>query len=341
MFLFRKHDAKPIEAAASSPLLNHLAGEFAPSIAGVWPDPHAAFLAAPASRRHLVCLAYALDRPLSVGHAQALLERPLKRAIRIAAPVAPDGLARALERLGERAWSRADYHGLLRLLAGRLTGKLLRHRGEIAVDEVRALVRLPQPLLEHGLGGLGLSAAAAGLVGEAYDAIARRDGEAAALALAPRWAAAETVRGLVDLIQDDLEPQVPPPPFPGTERLRPLASKAALLDAAQRYKNCLRHHLGSAGEGSSAYYEWVEEPGVVLEITQDRLRGWALAQARLPGNKAVPEPVRQEIASELLAMGVHIGRLQWQLDSALDDIARTPPDPVLTEPEVIAGLFGV
>ena len=53
-------EAVPASAAAPSPLLTYLAGEFAPAIAALWPAPHAVFLTAPAERRHLVCLALAL-----------------------------------------------------------------------------------------------------------------------------------------------------------------------------------------------------------------------------------------------------------------------------------------
>jgi hypothetical protein len=340
VFLWKTRGVRPQPVDAASPLLEFIAGEFAARIAGVWPKPYAAFLAAPAARRHLVCLAftYAPDgAPIDVD---GVLGRTLRRTIHIAVPAAPAGLARALERLGERAWSEADYRRLVRMLSGHQTGKILRHRDQIDAGEVRALSLLPETLLEHGLGKLCLNEAAASVIEEAFTAIGRRDGEAAAEALAPRWAAVENLRGLAERVRHDLEPEVVPPPFAGTDRLRPILTKAALVDAASRYKNCLRGHLHSAGSGTSAYYEWMEVPGAVLEITRDRLHGWTLDQARLAENKAVPEPMRTAITQDLVSMGVHIGRSLWQVNDALDDVANKPMEPIRTEAEVIGELFG-
>src|SRR5512143_145656 len=100
-------------AAASgetTPLLRHLAGSYAPRIAGLWPAPHAAFIGAPADRRHLVCLALSrAEIPLDPELAERLLAEPLKRAARLAVTEAPAGLARALGHIGETAWAGADY----------------------------------------------------------------------------------------------------------------------------------------------------------------------------------------------------------------------------------------
>lgn len=340
MFIFKSQDLRAQELGAPCPLLTHIAGEFAPAAAAFWPHPHAAFLGAAASRRHLFCVALSLAEPHAVLDPQALLDLPLKMAIRLAAPAAPPGLARAMERLGERAWEAADYRRLVALLAGRQSCKLLRHREKISPDEVRALSGLPEALVEHGVGRLPLTAAAAGLITAAYAAIARRDGEATAEGLAPRWAAAQSVKTLVERIQQDLEPELPAPPFPGGERLRPLLTKDAVIDAAGRFKNCLRGQLRYAASGESAFYEWLEAPGAVLEITRDRLNGWSLEQARLASNKAVPEPTRTAIIAALRQMGVHVGRTLWQLDCALDDITDAQPGHVRSEDEAIAVLFG-
>jgi hypothetical protein len=321
-------------------LLRYLAGDFAEPIAGLWPTPHSAFLAAPASRRHLVCLGLTLAEPGAGVDGESILAGPLKPAIRASVPAAPDGLARALERLGERAWSAADYERLLRALASRHAGKVLRHRDSIDPDAVRALGLLPDALLERGLGRILAGESAADLIAEAFAAITRRDGEAAARTLAMRWGASECLKSLIELVRDDLEPEAPPPPFPGTARLKPLATKAALRDAAGRFRNCLRNHLRYAGSGQSAYYEWLPAPGAVLEITRDRLRGWTLEQARLAGNVFVPEPARGEIIAELQAIGVYVGRSLWALDDALDDLARSPTAVVSTVAEAIGDVFG-
>ena len=99
-------DERPARAAAGgapTPLLQHLAGTFAPRIAGLWPDPHRPFVEAGAERRHLVCLALAhREGQLDPGRAEAARVWPLRRAVTALVPHAPEGLARALTRLGEK-----------------------------------------------------------------------------------------------------------------------------------------------------------------------------------------------------------------------------------------------
>lgn len=339
MFFWKPRPVRPLACGAASPLLNHVAGEFAGRIAGVWPQPHAVFLTAPAVRRHLICLALAHAPPGAAVDAEALLHRPLRRAIPLAVPSPPPGLARALERLGETCWSEADYRTLLRLLADHRLGKEFRHEDWINRDRVRALGLLPEPLLEHRMAGLVKTGPAAALVAEAFAALAARDGGPAALAAAPAWMAAETPAKLYGRIKSDLEPEPAPPPFPGTDRLRPLATKAALIDAAERYRNCLRNHLRWAAEGSSAYYEWIEAPGAVIEIDRSRLFGWSLEQARMGDNKPVVEPLRSAIIAELRSMGVRVGRAMWQLDVALREALEDPSSRPQTPEAAVAELF--
>lgn len=340
MIFCKPRDVRRLSAGSPSPILSYLAGEFAARIAGLWPAPHAAFLTATAPRRHLICLALVHADDDAEIDVHTLLDRPLRRAVQAVMPDAPCGVARALERLGERAWSEEDYRRLLRLLAIPRSAKLLHHRDSIDADAVRAMTHLPDAMLEHGPGVPQIGEAAAILIAEASAAIARRDGADVAGAAAKRWASAETLAKLIEWVRFDLEPEVAPPPFPGTERLRPIRSKAALIDAAARYKNCLRNYLGCACSGTSAFYEWSEEPGLVLEIFRDRLHGWALSQARLAGNKPVPEPLREEVVRELRSMGVTVDRTLWHLDDALDDIIVAPSTPTRTRAAVIGDMFG-
>jgi hypothetical protein len=340
VFAWISRTTRPQVLGPPSPLLTFVAGDFAARIAGFWPEPHAAFLTAPAARRHLVCLALTLAEGDAAPPADDLLNRSFGRAIKLAAPDAPAGLARALERLGERAWVADDYRGLLRLLTEHRAAKLLRHADTISADEVQALCQLPQLLLEGGLGRLQLNAYAAGLVAEALEGIRRRDGEAAAQAVAARWAAADGVPSLARIVRDDLDPPMPPPPHPGTERLRPLVTKAALNDAAVRYQNCLRHHVRSAIGGHSAYYEWVEPPGAVVHIMRDRLHGWALCEARLSENMPIAEPMRAAIIADLRSMNVHVGRNDWELEEAIDNLANNPSSRAPDAEAAAAQCFG-
>ena len=105
--------ASPATAGPTS-LLKLLAGDFAPRVAALWPDPHGGFLAAPAARRHLVCLALALGHDIR-SFAERLLTARLRVAIRLAVEAPPAGLERLLGRAGEIAWDVEAYRALIRL----------------------------------------------------------------------------------------------------------------------------------------------------------------------------------------------------------------------------------
>jgi hypothetical protein len=341
VFIWKTHDVRPQELAAPSPLLCFIAGDFAAAIAAIWPHPHAEFLGAPASRRHLFCLALSLPTSDRLVDPQAVLGLSLKAAIRLVLADAPEGLPRALEHLGERAWRASDYLGLVRLLGDRRACKLIRHKDAIAPADVRALCRLPESLLEGGLGKLKLDEGAAGLLAEAFSAIAARDGEAVARQAAAGWSTCANIDKLSEQLQVDLELEPTPAPFPGTSRLRLLATRADLVDAAGRYKNCLRTHLGRAASGASAYYEWLGSPGAIVQIGQDHLYGWTLQQCRLVNNKAVTEPTRGAIVDELRSMGVRVGRTLDDMRDALNGLTYDPPARVQNEAELVGELFGV
>jgi hypothetical protein len=338
VFLHRLAPAEPLRPAPPSPLLIHLAGAFAPAIAALWPEPHAPFLTAEAARRHLLCMALAEAGPEPVA-VRAILERPLKHAVRAALRDPPLGLVRALGRLGETAWTEAEYADLLRLLALRGSAKLLRHCEAIDRTRVRALARLPDALLDKGAQLLSADETAAGVLTEVFNSLSRRDGQAAAEAMAARWSQAANLRALVDAVRLDMEPEPPPPPFPGTERLRPLADKAAILDAGARYRNCLRSQICWAAQGEYAFYEWLGEPPVVVEIARDRLQGWRLNQARLADNKSVPPEARGPLVEALRALGVHVGRSLYDLDNDLRRLGRAPPPPPQSEEAAVAAMF--
>lgn len=339
MFAWTSFRAGPV-VGSPSPLLQWLAGAFAARVAGLWPAPHAEFLAATAERRHLICLAlHAAGEARLAVSASDLLGGRLKTVLRTAVPEAPDGLHRALAKLGETAWTGADYDDLVRLLRMRNASKALRHADKLDVAQVRALARLPAAALEARVGELGLSVAQAEVLTEAYAAVARVRGEAAAEAAARRWGSTGSPRTLFEAALDELHGEPPPPPFAGSTRLRPLGSKAALRGAAARYRNCLRTTLGRAAQGRCAFYEWAGPPGAVVEIVQDDIFGWRLDEARIAGNEPVPEPAREAIAAELRGWGVHIGRTSWQIEHALQ-YAHTDGFTFEPERDVVAELFG-
>jgi hypothetical protein len=318
--LIRTATERPARTEPSS-LLKLVAGEFAARVALLWPDPHAEFLTAPAARRHLACLALALGRDGAV--VREALDGRLRVAVRRIVRPAPAGLERALGRLGETAWTGDAYLRLLDLLADGAVAKLLWHAEAIEAPPVERLGLLPPPMRRAWRLVGQLSDDSARAVAEAYGAIALRTGPEAADAAAAGWAEAETLGALFEAVRDDIYPEPPEPPHPGTPILRPLATKAALRAAANRYANCLASRLNHAVGGWSAYYEWTPAPGAIVEVSRDPIFGWRLNEAKGPNNAVLDADVREDLAAELAVMGVSVGRNGWQLERALNpDVGR-------------------
>lgn len=302
--------------AEPRPFLKAVACEFAPRVAEIWPAPHGEFLTASAGRRHLVCLAIAVGGEPGRLHGVLAAGR-LRDLVRLALAKPPPGLVRALERMGEAVWSAPAYRRFVELLADRQAGKALRHADVIDGAAIVRLARLPAPMaLSLRLAG-AMTDDGAVVVAEAAEAIAWRWGPAAAQAAASRWALAETEASLFSMVREDIYPDLPPPPFAGTRRLRPLATKPAMRDAARRFQNCLADRISHAVSGFSAYYEWTDAPGAIVEVGRDPVFGWRLEAASGHGNEPLDRETREALVAELRTIGVHAGRSGWQLERAL------------------------
>lgn len=324
--------------AQPSSLLKLVAGEFAPALAQIWPDPHVEFLSSGVARRHLACLALALGRDLP-PIADVVLEGRIRQAIQAVVDGAAPGLERALTRLGDTAWPGESYRRLLDLLADPQAAKVLRHAEAIDPAVVGRLGLLPAAMGRSLALALLVTDDAARAVSEAADAIACRSGGAVAEAATLRWSELETEAALFEAVREDLYPEPPPPPFPGNERLKPLATKAAMREAAKRYDNCLATRVTNAVSGFSAFYEWTGGDGAVVEIGRDAIFGWRLEEARGPKNAVLDKDTRAELVGDLTAMGVYVGRSGWQLERALSsDTGRTWRLPFVEED--LADVFG-
>ena len=307
----------------ASPLLRLIAPAYADVLAALWPAPHTPFVTAPTARRHLICLMLATETAEKHGgrppvDVDLLLEAPLRKAVRLVLDPAPEGLARALERLGEIAWAPEDYRVLVALLADPKPAKTLRHADQIDPLQVRTLGALPRPLRDAGGAAVRVSAAQAKLLAEAHALLARRLPETVLAERIAVWTRAPTAKTLFNLVADDFRRELPKPPHPGTERLRPLETVAAIRDAARRYRNCLANYVDAAVDRRCAIYEWLPAPGAVIELTPDTYFGWRLDQARLENNKSVDDATRAAIVEELRGMGIHVGRSAWQIRHALE-----------------------
>jgi hypothetical protein len=330
--------ARLVAAPRPSPLLKHLAGEAAEALAGVWPPPHAAYLAATSSRRHLIGMA--LAHGVTLDAASAVLEAPIRRAIALLLPDAPPGLKRALEKMGETGWPLVSYRRLLQLLHQPDAAKALRHAVALDPAEVDGVAGLPEPLLEAGLGRFRLSLEFAETAHDCFAAIVERDGHERAEALVLEWGRARSAEALFKRVEEDLLAEPVPAPFPATLKVRWLGTKAEIRDAARRYQNCLVDYLDHTASGQVVFGEWLEKPGAIVQLSRDPVFGWRLAEARGPGNEVLAEKVRDAVRTELGKIGVRVGRSGRDLKYAAQRGANGEVRPDHWE-EDHDGVFGV
>jgi len=116
----------------------------------------------------------------------------------------------------------------------------------------------------------------------------------------------------------------PFPPFPGTDRLRPLTNIDALLKEARRMGNCLDTLIEDVLDGGVYFYHWVgPEPATVM-LRSDCQIGWGLYEALGKNNEGLKYVTRQlieETVAEQLEPKERFD-LQMRLDR-LSDKGRT------------------
>ncbi len=332
MLIFGQRATAPTQAGAMSPLLRVVAGEFAPAIAQLWPAPHRPFMETAADRRHMICLVLdalevAADAhiPEAPSLARTLSGESIRGLIRRFLPRAADGLPRALQRMGETAWTSGEYRSLLRLFEDADAAKLLRHADRIEPSYVATLDLLPPPLRVGRVPHLATERPVVLLVVETFEAIRRSRPADESEAVWARWRRAETLERLFEMAREDLTPRVlPAAPFPNHPDMIHLGTAEALAEAGRRYCNCVSTYALRASSGDIVVYEWLGPPGAILSIARDPLWGWRLEEARLHGNETVPMESRGAIMEVMRLWNVSLDRGGYTLASVLDWASREP-----------------
>lgn len=332
MLIFGQRATAPAHTGVMSPLLRVVAGDFAPAIAQMWPAPHRPFMEAAADRRHIICLVLdALDvasdahLPEAPSLARTLSSEAIRCLIRRFLPRTVEGLPRALQRMGETAWTGAQYRSLLRLFEDADAAKLLRHADAIAPAYVATLDLLPPPLRAGRLPHLATDPSVVMLLVETYSAIRRSRPVEETEAVWARWRRAETLERLFEMAREDLTPRaLPGTPFPDHPDLRWLGTSEALADTGRRFHNCVATYAMRAAAGDIVVYEWAGPPPAVLCIARDPVWGWRLEEARIQNNDTVPPEARAAIMDAMREWGVHLVRGGHALASTLDWATNDP-----------------
>lgn len=308
-------------AQEASPLLRRLAGEFADRIAAVWAPPHGPFLIAPAPRRHLVCLLLSRGE-VSGDRLELALNATGKRDLKALIAAPPPGLFRALERMGEDAWTAAEYQQLLAVLGDPARAKVLHHAQALTAAAVQGVADLPAPVVRAGAGQLGLNPEQSAMLSEAWRAITVSQGSEAADRAAARWGRANSARQLFDWAVEDVVTDIPPVQIDLAPGLKLLATKADFRDAAARFRNCLKSQIAWAATGGAVYLEWTGQPPAVLQISRDAAYGWRLNEAKGVDNAIIPLESRFALLEALETSGVHVGSNHWCLTNRLEAAGR-------------------
>lgn len=313
--------------ADPTPLLRHLTGEAASMVARLWPAPHLVFLAMPAGRRHLVCfLLLSLETQEPTGLPDWALADMMETArardlLTWFTPEAPEGLARAFDRMGEIGWPAADYHRLLTILAAPNGAKLVQHAQVLTPELFASIAALPEALrLARLLAWLGAPGDAA-LIEEAYGVIAARGDKAAANAAA-RWARAKSPAQLFEWAGEDVAGDILAPDPPSAEDgFVKIGTRRDLAGAGARFRNCLASYSYRVASGEAAVYLWAGPPPLAIALVRDPVYGWILEQARGHANAAVDAQTRARVTGFLTARGVHVGPSGHVLASKLSSRA--------------------
>lgn len=290
-------------------VLAAVAGAQTPWIKELWPDPAALFRVDDARRQLWFAVGAQLAlRPerAEVPAAPAELAAWLESArageiLRRTGLGAPPGWRRALGRLGPFAFKQAaNYLALFDLLAeGGPGGSILRHATEVTERLIAALAALEPNLRQPKLIEALITTNDARLWMWRLNRVRVSAPEAAAAIEAAVRDGAMPVYLLLETEGPAINAPLPPPPWPGTERLRPLATAAAMIDAGKRYNNCLLHQIDNVREERHFYYELDGEPGMIVELERDAPYGWKVDSARLRRNRQPSAEAMRRLAAEL------------------------------------------
>lgn len=333
----------PQQARPATPLLTFVAGDFADSLARIWPAPHGDFFALPAARRHAAAILIAAHgrRQMPGPELRRLVEYQRDAVVAEAIMgVGSHGLMRALSKAGEQLWKPDDYRIFLALFAEPMGNEVLRHLDEIRPEAFGPVAALPEALrLAPIVRALPATAAAADLAHAFRLAVLMREPESAAR-IVRSWSAGGDTAALFRRAADDLTPDVfrpaTPPPALGAPFVR-IAGRKQLEAMALEFRNCLADQAGRIADGRLAVYVWRGEPLAAVAISRDAA-GWRLAEAKAPDNVDLEEAFLHELVARLGAAGVRTGPSVQSIQTRLDDWACGNRYPAAYRPDFIESL---
>lgn len=287
------------------------AGAFSVAVARVWARPHAAYFVADGARRHAIHLiAHAAGERAGLL-AEALETWSLRRLVGAYLPDAPDGLAEALRKIdAPHPWSFVDYKRLRAVLeAGGAGAKALRHAPRIDARLLAVLDALPLDLRRPRIVAQVALPQAAQLIARGAKRVAGAHDPRAMARLGDRLERARSTHGLFRMLIDEIGvEQLAPPPIPGADWLKPIASRQAIESAALRFENCLAGRIPWLLMGRGAYYEVLGAEPAIVEIVRDSAGLWVVGEVRGHANADISAELWERVRAHLEQHGARVGR---------------------------------
>lgn len=306
-------------------VLQALAGRYAGRAARLWATPYDGYVRLPAARRHLVHLltsrvdlASELEARAFVRDAETLRTKEL---IARWAPDAPKGLEKVLAKLGDKAWTPADYRRLVALLAhGGPAAVTLRHAKVIDPWFLETLGLLPERLRGPATARWVRNPWEARIVREAVCLAETLGAGRRVDALVERLGRSKTRARFFAMLVDELRPNGLAAPVAETPELRPLRTVAEVRDAGRRFRNCLASCVHRAVFGDAAFVEWRGAEPAVMELEREGAAGWRLVVVLGFDNAQVSPETARRVQEALAAQGVRTGWGAQFLLQEIDDI---------------------
>ena len=306
------HTLAPARARAVTPLLQHLAGDFAEVVAQVWRSPYGDFYILPAPRRHAAAIVLAgfsrTDFAPDELRRQLAYEKDSILARQLVGEYAA-GFMKALAKAGEQLWRPHDYRTLLELFAEPMANEVLRHMKTVDPATFIPLSLLPAPLRLAPIVRVAGSIHAARDLGLAFQLAARMRHAGCEARLARRWSSGGDARQVFQRAAGDLTPDEFRPPSPAPRlgaSFRRIVRRGELERVGQEFRNCLADHVGRIAEGRMAVYVWRAETPAAVSLNWDTA-GWRLSEAKGVGNEDLDERQLRELVAILAGHGVRTG----------------------------------
>ena len=304
----RRKVRKTVAPPASNSVVELVAGRYVKAVNRIWGAKVGEYLSAPDARRHLWHACFASGHPSfrwqTAAAATRLYDRltyaPGKELAAQAYGDCPPGLLRCLGRLGAEPRSGYTYRALVQVLQrGGPCAKALVHSTEIPDELIHAFATLPAGMASKRTIGLvmrgQLSAGDLATFGWTVSRIRQlRDREAYESVLT----STDPMNAVVQLLTDG---EFPPPPWPGTNLLRPITSRAQLQRIGAELRNCLEtpawltRSVLKVLNGTDYFYEWRGDRAAVLRFVRVQDVGWYLEQIEGVDGGGVSEKTQQQV----------------------------------------------